>query len=129
MLAKVISRSEATLVVAEKDLLPLRRLWCLYELGSTPADKVQLLTLGLKDEDIVRATADIDAEQALCFSPKDERLIHGHIRERHGSLQAFSETLRLRLLLRPTEYRADMDALRRRSAEAAVSATRRTPDW
>ena len=117
MLAKVISRSEATLVVAEKDLLPLRRLWCLYELGSTPADKVQLLTLGLKDEDIVRATADIDAEQALCFSPKDERLIHGHIRERHGSLQAFSETLRLRLLLRPTEYRADIDALRRRSVD------------
>ena len=40
-LADVIDLSRATKVVLDKDRVsPLRRLWCLYEIGSTPMDKV-----------------------------------------------------------------------------------------
>eukprot|EP01051_Picozoa_sp_SAG22_P014218 SAG22_NODE_1692_length_3804_cov_7.159784_4_plen_652_part_01 len=46
-LAHVIELSRATLVVLDKErVAPFTRLWCLYEIGSTPTSKLQLLTHG-----------------------------------------------------------------------------------
>ncbi|XRB15525.1 EF-hand domain-containing protein [Pseudoscourfieldia marina] len=46
-LAGTIATSRATLVVLDKDrVIPLTRLWCLYEIGSTPPQKLQLVMHG-----------------------------------------------------------------------------------
>eukprot|EP01052_Picozoa_sp_SAG31_P021571 SAG31_NODE_1675_length_7552_cov_69.287228_1_plen_49_part_10 len=40
-LTRVIELSRATLVVLDKErVAPFARLWCLYEIGSTPAQKL-----------------------------------------------------------------------------------------
>ena len=49
-LARVIELSRATLVVLDKErVAPFTRLWCLYEIGSTPTSKLQLLTHGFNE--------------------------------------------------------------------------------
>ena len=77
-LAKVIELSHATLVVLDRErLVPFTRLWCLYEIGSTPPSKLQLLTHGFSETDIAQHVWSIDAENALCFSEDDKlSLIH-----------------------------------------------------
>ena len=40
----MVDASEATLVVLDSEAFALSRLWCLYEIGSTPLQKLQLLT-------------------------------------------------------------------------------------
>jgi len=117
-LARVIELSRLTLVVLDKErAAPFSRLWCLYEIGSTPTSKLQLLTHGFSEKDIARHVWNIDAETALCFSPDDKKMIRKEITERfgYGTLQRFTTELRLRLLLRPMSYAADLKALRDRA--------------
>ena len=68
-LATVIELARATKVVLDRErVAPLSRLWCLYEIGSTPLTKLQLVTHGFSERDISEHLHSIDAETALCFS-------------------------------------------------------------
>ena len=101
-LARVIELSRATLVVLDRErAAPFGRLWCLYEIGSTPTNKLQLLTHGFSEADISQHVRAVDAETALCFSADDREMIRAEIAGKFGSLQQFTVELRLRLLLRP----------------------------
>ena len=118
-LARVIELSRATKVVLDRvDVYALTRLWCLYEIGATPPHKLHLVTRGFSERDIAHHLQSIDAETALCFSDDDRRMIHAEIADRFefGSLARFTEELRLRFLLRPLSYDADITALRQRSS-------------
>ena len=100
-LKQVIELSQATLVVLDKDrVAPLARLWCLYEIGSTPPSKLQLLTHGFSEKDISQHIWKINAGGALCFSDQDRQMIQASIIRKFGSLDQFTTELRLRLLLR-----------------------------
>lgn len=101
--------------------LPVTRLWCLYEMGSTPQDRLQLVTTGFAERDLANAFATIDVDQAHCFDPQAEGLIRREIERRYGSIAEFTAFLRLRFLLRPLRYDADIEALLSRSADAADS--------
>jgi hypothetical protein len=117
-LARVIELSRATLVILDRErLVPFTRLWCLYEIGSTPPSKLQLLTNGFSEKDFSQHVWTIDAENALCFSEDDRRMIRDEITVKfgYGTLEKFSIELRLRLLLRPMSYAADLQALRDRA--------------
>ena len=117
-LARVIELSVATLVVLDKErVAPFTRLWCLYEIGSTPTSKLQLLTHGFGENDIAQHVLKIDAEQALCFSPDDKKMIWEEICSNfgYGDMSKFTTELQLRLLLRPMSYDTDLRALRDRS--------------
>ncbi|XRB02980.1 EF-hand domain-containing protein [Pycnococcus provasolii] len=116
-LASTIATSRATLVVLDKDrVIPLTRLWCLYEIGSTPPQKLQLVTHGFSEKDVSQHLRSIDAETALCFSPADKEMIHGEITGKFGfaSMKHFTEELKLRFMLRPMSYESDLQALRER---------------
>ncbi|XRB11979.1 EF-hand domain-containing protein [Pseudoscourfieldia marina] len=116
-LAGTIATSRATLVVLDKDrVIPLTRLWCLYEIGSTPPQKLQLVTHGFSEKDVSQHIRSIDAETALCFSPADKEMIHGEITGKFGfaSMKHFTEELKLRFMLRPMSYESDLQALRER---------------
>ncbi|XRB15424.1 EF-hand domain-containing protein [Pseudoscourfieldia marina] len=116
-LAGTIATSRATLVVLDKDrVIPLTRLWCLYEIGSTPPQKLQLVTHGFSENDVSHHIRNIDAETALCFSPADKEMIHGEITGKFGfaSMKHFTEELKLRFMLRPMSYESDLQALRER---------------
>ena len=110
-LARTIEIAAETLVVLDPDALPLSRLWCLYEIGSTPPAKLQLLTPGVCEADIAAAARKVDVSAAQCFDARDTAAIREHIVVAHSSLDAFSRLLRLRLLLKPTSYEADRAAL------------------
>ena len=115
-LARVIELSRATLVVLDKDrVAPFARLWCLYEIGSTPPSKLQLLTHGFSEKDISRHIWNINAGDALCFSDEDRQMIHTKIVDQFGTMEKFTIELQLRLLLRPMSYAADLQALRDRA--------------
>ena len=64
-LARVVELSAATLVVLEGDAFALSRLWCLYEIGSTPVHKLELLTHGTSAADGAAMAARVNAETAL----------------------------------------------------------------
>ncbi|XRB03262.1 hypothetical protein NFJ02_17g26160 [Pycnococcus provasolii] len=116
-LAGTIATSRATLVVLDKDrVIPLTRLWCLYEIGSTPPQKLQLVTHGFSEKDVSQHIRSIDAETALCFSPADKEMIHGEItgKFKFKSMKHFTEELKLRFMLRPMSYESDLQALRER---------------
>ncbi|XRB18567.1 EF-hand domain-containing protein [Pseudoscourfieldia marina] len=116
-LASTIATSRATLVVLDKDrVIPLTRLWCLYEIGSTPPQKLQLVTHGFSENDVSQHIRNIDAETAQCFSPADKEMIHGEItgKFRFASMRHFTEELKLRFMLRPMSYESDLQALRER---------------
>ena len=81
-LARVIEESAATLVVLDAEAFALSRLWCLYEIGSTPLHKLELLTTGGSTADSVAAARLVDAEQAICFSDDDRKMIQTHIVDR-----------------------------------------------
>ena len=86
--------------------------WCLFEVGSTPSSKVQLLTHGFSERDISRHIWTINAGDALCFSDEDRRMIQAKIIGQFGTMEKFTVELQLRLLLRPMSYAADLQALR-----------------
>ncbi|XRB09285.1 EF-hand domain-containing protein [Pycnococcus provasolii] len=116
-LAGTIATSRATLVVLDKDLVvPLTRLWCLYEIGATPPQKLQLVTHGFSENDVSQHIRDIDADTALCFSESDKKMIRGEItgKFRFESMRHFTEELKLRFMLRPMSYESDLQALRER---------------
>ena len=116
-LADVIAWSSATKVVLDKELAaPLSRLWCLYEVGSTPPAKLHLVTRGFSERDVSQHLRRVDAETALCFSPADKEMIHRHIVQRYDSLPRFTNELKLRLLLRPMSDEHDRRVLRERGA-------------
>ena len=115
-LAEVIDNSVACLVVLDRGLLPLTRLWCLFEVGSSPTDKLQMLTPpGMGDGEVVDAARRVDVDKALCFSPEDRKLIYAMIEKKFGSNKELTEQLQLRLMLRPMGYAADTAALLRRA--------------
>ena len=115
-LAEVIDNSVACLVVLDRGLLPLTRLWCLFEVGSSPTDKLQMLTPpGMGDGEVVDAARRVDVDKALCFSPEDRKMIYAGIEKKFGSSKELTEQLQLRLMLRPMVYAADTTALLRRA--------------
>ena len=121
-LARTVETARATLVVLDKErVIPLTRLWCLYEIGSTPPDKLELVTHGFAERDVTQHIRNIDAETALCFSDDDKKMIHGEIETKFGfgSLRRFTEELKLRFLLRPMGYKSDLDALKKRGSTNA----------
>jgi hypothetical protein len=121
-LARVIEVSRSTLVVLDPDrAAPFSRLWCLYEIGSAPQSKLQLLTNGFNEKDISHHVWAIDAEnKALCFDEDDRRMIRNEIMLKFGSMDKFTEELRLRLLLRQMSYSSDLMALRHRAGPSSA---------
>jgi len=113
-LKATIEASGFVLVCLDKNTLPLSRLWCLYEIGSTPVEKLILLTQGFGASNLSNAFANIDASTAECFSPDDKNRIRDHIRAMmidqkvvhknatvDDALTAFTRVLKLLLLLKP----------------------------
>jgi hypothetical protein len=80
-------------------------------MGSTPPDKLRLLTPGFREAELAAAFRSVDVEAAECFDRNDTSRIREHIMAQHNSLAAFQQMLRLRLLLKPTSYEADRAAL------------------
>ena len=96
-LARVIELSRATKVIMDNaTVAPLSRLWCLYEIGSCPQHKLQLVTHGFSERDISQHFQCINAETAQCFSEADKIMIRGEIVRKYGSLANFTNELRLR---------------------------------
>lgn len=87
----------------------------MFEIGSTPAEKLQLLTPGFEQKDVAKAFQAIDVESADCFDPSAKALIRQEIAARHGSIARFTSFLRLRFLLRPIVFDEDVGALLGRS--------------
>ena len=128
-LKTTIQASGSVVVCLDKDTLPLSRLWCLYEIGSTPIEKLVLLTDGFDAAELGLAYTKIDATTADCFSQSDKEEIRGHIRNMmveqkivdrgatvEEALTAFTRVLKLLLILKPTSYSADMAAVLDRAA-------------
>jgi hypothetical protein len=118
-LAEVIRRAQATLVILDGETLAaLRRLWCLYEIGATPLQKLRLVPRGCSEADIAQHLRTIDAESALCFSAADRDMIRREICEKfgYGTLARFTQELQLRFLLRPMSYDADVRVLQERGS-------------
>jgi hypothetical protein len=88
---------------------------CLFEIDSTPADKLQLLTHGFQESELASAFGGIDAGKAGCFDADAAKLIRGKLVKKRGSVDAFTHFLRLRFLLRPLSYARDVEALQARS--------------
>ena len=122
-LARVIEVSRSTLVVLDSErAAPFSRLWCLYEIGSTPQSKLQLLTNGFNEKDISQHVRSINADTALCFDEDDKWMIRNEIMVKfgYGSMTKFTRELRSRLLLRPMSYSSDITALRNRAGPSSA---------
>lgn len=104
------------MVLDRERQMPFTRLWCLFEMGSTPSDKLTLVTQGFAERDLSAAFSSIDVGSADCFDPSARDFIRGEIALQHGSISAFTEFLRLRFLLRPLRYDLDVAELLRRKA-------------
>ena len=128
-LKATIEASGAVVVCLDKNTLPLFRLWCLYEIGSTPIEKLVLLTHGFDAAELGLAYAKIDATTADCWAQSDKDMIRGHIRTMmieqkivgaaatvEEALEAFTRVLKLLLILKPTSYAVDMAALLKQAA-------------
>lgn len=116
-IVRAIELSRKTKVVLDRHaVFPLTRLWCLYEIGTTPPHKLELVTQGFNQRDIAKNLQSIDAETAHCFSDDDRKMIRAEIIARFNSLDRFTQELRLRFLLRPISYDGDVAALRNRAA-------------
>ena len=121
-LRKTVDLAAHTLVVLERSrsALSLSRLWCLYEIGSTPPEKLQLLTRGFAAAELRAQFRGVDVAAASCWDRPDghfDAFIRGQIRQDHGSQQLFQQKLKLRLLLKPTSYEADLNALLKNSTD------------
>lgn len=90
----------------------------LYEIGSTPQDKLTMLTHGFRPADVAGALGLIDVSKAGCFDAAARQLIVREIERQHGSLDAFTIFLKLRLLLMPLTYERDVEALLARSRDS-----------
>jgi hypothetical protein len=111
----------------------------LFEIGSTPQSKLQLLTHGFQESELAERLASIDVDAAHCFNKDDEADIRKQIRDRFTSIAHFTAYLKLRFLLRPLNYDKDITALRDRTTDAwqfetlheflAAPPTRREPAY
>lgn len=114
-LRKTVELAAHTLVVLERgSTLTLSRLWCLYEVGSAPPEKLQLLTRGFAPSELTAKFRGINVAAASCYDREGtdfDGFIRCQIRQEHGSQELFEQKLKLRLLLRPTSYEADLTAL------------------
>lgn len=118
-LQRTIDIASSTLVVLDRERqLPFTRLWCLFEMGSTPSDKLLLITHGFSERDLSAAFAGINVESADCFDPSAREFIRTEIALQHGSVATFTRFLRLRFLLQPLRYDLDIAALLRRNADS-----------
>lgn len=90
-------------------LAPLPRR-CLYEIGFTPNDKLQIITTGFRKKDLSSTFKMIDVSKAGCFDMSARNYIVSSITLQHGSLDEFTKLLRLRLLLRPLRFDGDIQA-------------------
>ena len=129
-LKATIEVSGSVVVCLDKNTLPLFRLWCLYEIGSTPIEKLVLLTHGFDASELGQAYAKIDSNTADCWEQSDKDMIREHIRVMmveqkvvdsaatvEEALTAFTRVLKLLLLLKPTSYSADISALLARAGD------------
>ena len=125
-LEATIRASSSVLVALDKDAYPFTRLWCLYEIGSTPIEKLDLLypTSRFGSDGVVGVYEKIDTVSAKCFNEADAVMIRSHIHAKmlkqrvvadsasvEDSLRAFSRVLKLLLILRPTHYSIDVTDL------------------
>ncbi len=114
-LEKTVALAAHTLVVLDRGTaLPLSRLWCLYEIGATPPEKLQLLTRGFAAVQLRAKFRSVNVSTATCWDTEDgfyEAFIRGQIERVHGSQTLFEQKLKLRLLLKPLSYEADLQAL------------------
>lgn len=110
VLALTIKRTAAVLLVLHQLAVPLTRLWCLFELGSTPPEKLSLLLHECTLQDLARALDHLHVQNASC-GDGDRAMIIESIVDRHRSVEAFQQTLSLRLRLRPTSYESDLGDL------------------
>ena len=122
-LRKTVDLAAHTLVVLERSrsALSLSRLWCLYEIGSTLPEKLLLLTRGFGAAELRAQFRGVDVAAASCWDRPDgyfDAFIRGQIQQDHGSQELFQQKLKLRLLLRPTSYEADLTALLKNSNDA-----------
>ncbi len=117
-LAATIATCATVAVVLDAGTLPLSRLWCLYEIGSTPPEKLVLLTHGFDASVLSAAFERIDVAAADCYAQRDKRMIRGLVRSRHRSLDAFTRLLKLLLVLKPMSYTDDVKALLARADDA-----------
>jgi hypothetical protein len=90
---------------------------CLFEIGSTPQSKLQLLTHGFQESELAERLAAIDVDAANCYDKGAEALIRKKIKEWYTSIANFTAYLKLRFLLRPLNYDKDIQALRERSTD------------
>ena len=129
-LKATIEASESVVVCLDKDTKPLSRLWCLYEIGSTPIEKLILQTHGMESTEISKAYSKIDATKAECYAASDKTMIQEHIKTMmidqnvvddtatiEDSLKAFTRVLKLLLILKPMSYSADMTVLLERCSD------------
>lgn len=91
---------------------------CLFEMGSTPSDKLSLIAHGFVGRDLSAAFSGIDVGSADCFDPSARDFIRGEIARQHGSVEGFTRFLRLRFLLQPLRYDLDVGDLLRRSTDS-----------
>ena len=112
-LKATIEASPSVVVVLDREALPLKRLWCLYEIGSSSPEKLILLTHGFDESQLGAAFSKIDANEAKCFYPSDTTRIRAHVRQmmvehktvfedadETTALTAFSGLLKLLLILK-----------------------------
>ena len=78
-LADTIELSTGSLVVLDKLGLPLSRLWCLYEIASTPAAKLSLLTHGFEAAEVARQLPSVDVMKAGSYDKAAETMIRNHV--------------------------------------------------
>ena len=123
-LKATIECSRSILVVLDEKAIPLTRLWCLFEIGSTPIDKLSLLTHGFDSSKLAHAYQIIDASEADCWAQTDKDMIRRKVLEMmisqkvvaEGSsinegLAAFTRVLKLLMILKPISYSSDIEAL------------------
>jgi hypothetical protein len=132
-LRATIEASGSVVVCLDKNTLPLFRLWCLYEIGSTPIEKLVLLTHGFDVSELGQAYAKIDATTADCWAKADKDMIREHIRTMMieqkivdsaatvtAALTAFTRVLKLLFLLKPTSYSGDIAAYLSRATGSEI---------
>ena len=128
-LRDTIGLSCATLMVLDRSAVPLRRLWCLYEVAETEAahagkEFLRLLAPGSALSDVARAFKTVDVASAGCFDPKAERTIRANIVEKFGSEEAMTNRLQLLLgvILSDMVINADASLIAAAQPPAAVPA-------
>ena len=114
---RAMELSTSVLVVLDRAAVPLSRLWCLYEIGVAPHEKLRLLARGFEGAELAQACSKIDVDNAHCFDKSAKAYIHREIITAHGSLGSFTTFLKLRFMLDPTSYESDVKALLGRSAD------------